>query len=113
MCMCNYVLHEIQNGKTSTLCNYNMLLGFRYHKAGYISPYMYMYMYILFIFILYTCIYMYILTSILFQNVVDILVGWHIDTQQDESLITFIGGMWVTIATKKKLCSYNSDNTCL
>ena len=58
-------------------------------------------------------VHVYILTSILFQNVVDILVGWHIDTQQDESLITFIGGMCVTIATKKKLCSCNSDNTCL
>ena len=28
----------------------------------------------------------------LLQNVVDILVGWHIDTHQDESLINFIGG---------------------
>ena len=69
----------------------------------YIPVYIYIYLYI----------YIYILTSILFQNVVDILVGWHIDTQQDESLITFIGGMWVTIATKKKLCSCNSDNTCM
>ena len=44
----------------------------------------------------------------MFQNTVDILVGWHIDTQQDESLIEFIGGK-STSCTSYVLCLFCVD----